>query len=98
MTHDETRNFIDSVAYGEARVRYHGTAYFCNGVAFDTSSGICRIEIFPDEPIDDDQDWRSRRWHYQGKSREECMKAFLDVKYWDGKSLYDAAQEMEWID
>ena len=30
---------------GEARVKYHGIAYFCNGVTVD-HSGMCRIEVF----------------------------------------------------
>lgn len=98
MKHDETKEFIDQVAYGEARVKHRGVSYFCNGVSTEPSTGICHIEIFPDDPTMDEQAWRSRWWHYKGKSRDDCMKAFLDVKYWDGKSFYDAAPEMEWID
>ena len=97
MKHDETRNFLDCVASGEARVKYHGIAYFCNGVTVD-QSGMCRIEVFPDDIGLGEQDWRSRWWHYEGKSTEECMEAFLNVKYWDGKTFYEAVPEMEWID
>ena len=97
MKHDETRNFLDCVASGEARVKYHGIAYFCNGVTVD-HSGMCRIEVFPDDTSLAEQDWRSRWWHYEGKSTEDCMEAFLNVKYWDGKTFYEAVPEMEWID
>ena len=96
MTHDETREFIDCVAHGEARVKYHEKIYFCDGVATDFDTGECRILIFQEEPVPDDDNWHD--WCYRGKSRDECMKAFTDVKYWDGRSFYEAAPEMEWVD
>ena len=98
MTHNEAKDFVDCVAFGEARVKYHGKSYFCNGVSFDSSTGDCHIEVFQDEPASDEENWRDSFWSHDGKSREECMVAFVNVKYWGGKSFYEAAPEMEWID
>lgn len=35
---------------------------------------------------------------YSSNSKEDCMKHFLEDKYWDGKSFYEVAPDMEWID
>ena len=80
MNHDEVNEFIDQVAHGEARVKYHGVVYFCNGVSIEPSSGMFHVEIFPDEPSIDEELWRNRWWHYKGKSRDDCrMRDASDV-------------------
>ena len=35
---------------------------------------------------------------YASDSRDDCMKHFVEDKYWDGKSFWEVAPDMEWID
>ena len=76
-------------------IKYHGKTYFCDGVATNFETGECRVLIFQEKPVPEDDNWHD--WSYHGKSRDDCMQAFLEVKYWDGKSFYEAAPEMTWM-
>lgn len=96
MTHEETKNFLDCMTYEDCQVKFKDCTYWCLGVTHDPESqesniGIYRYNRYDGALLGDE-------WYFTGRSTDECMKAFLELKYWDGKSFYDAAPEMEWID
>ena len=37
-------------------------------------------------------------WEYDGKTIEECHEAFLGAPIFDGKTFWDAEQDIEWVD
>ncbi|MCC8174260.1 MAG: hypothetical protein LIO65_07795 [Odoribacter sp.] len=51
------------------------------------------MEIFQYHPSD--EKWL---WKYDGKSIEECQYAFLSAQIFDGKTFWDAEQEIVWVD
>lgn len=37
-------------------------------------------------------------WEYDGKTIEECQEAFLHAPIFDGKTFWEAEQEITWVD
>ena len=95
MTHDETRQFLDCLTYENCHIEFKGNTYWCLGVTHDQAKNECRIGIY--RYNDYDGAYLGNEWHFTGHSTDECMNAFLELKYWDGKSFYEAASEMKWI-
>ena len=96
MTSQETAAFIDSMTWEECTVRLYGKLYWCLGITRYPSDNKLRIQVFEANPITYEgiRDMLS----YASDSKDDCMKHFLEDKYWDGKSFYEVAPDMEWID
>ena len=96
MTSQETTDFIDCVSYEDCTVRFHGHIYWCNGLA-KYPDGKFNILVYQ---LDDNDIYKSVRdiFDYSSDSGNDCMKHFIEDPYWDGKSLYEVAKDMEWID
>ena len=95
MTMDETNRFIDSMTREDSTVRLYGRLYWCLGLA-RYPDGKIRIQVFEADPVTHEavRDLLS----YDSDSRDDCMKHLLEDKYWDGKSFWEVAPDMEWID
>lgn len=37
-------------------------------------------------------------WEYDGSTIEECQQAFIHAPIFNGKSFWDAEQDIEWVD
>ena len=95
MTHNEIRQFLDCLTYENCYIEFKGNKYCCLGVTHDKESRQCRIGIYRYNEYDGA--YLGDEWYYVGSSTEDCMKTFVELKYWDGKSFYEAAAEMKWI-
>lgn len=95
MTNTEAIDFIDCVFRGECYTRLHGHVYMCDGPSRhpDGRQHLCVMEIDPDSC----KGLRDMLL-YASDSRDDCMKHFVEDKYWDGKSFWEVAPDMEWID
>ena len=96
MTTEEMTDFIDSMTWEDCTVRLYNKLYWCLGVARYPKDGKLRIQVFEADPITYEgvRDLLS----YASDSTDDCMKHFLEDKYWDGKSFYEVAADMEWVD
>lgn len=95
MTTQEISDFIDSMTWEDSTVMLYGKLYWCLGLARYPDNRI-RIQVY-------DEDAKTFEWvryllNYASDSREDCMKHFLEDPYWDGKTFYEVAPDMEWID
>ena len=49
--------------------------------------------IFPYQPPSE-----TCLWEYDGATIEECQNAFLEAPIFNGKTFWDAEQQIEWVD
>jgi len=96
MTSDEMRNFIDCVTYEDCTVKWKGSIFWCLGLTYNSEKGEYCIEVYEERP--GTREFVRGLMRYTSKSQDECMRHFLEDGYWDGKSFYEVAAEMEWVD
>ena len=70
---------------------YKGIKYWFQGYMPDENSA--HMEVTQYQPS-------SERdvWSYDGKTIEECQNAFLQAPIFDGKTFWEAEQEITWVD
>ena len=95
MTTEEVNRFVDCVTYEDCTVRLYGHIYWCLGLA-RYPDGKIYAQVYEDKP--DTHEFVRELLSYGSDSYDDCMKHFLEDKYWDGKSFYEVAHDMEWID
>ncbi len=95
MVSDDIRVFIDELAYQDHYVVYCGQKLFFNGCQCETDDNgkvkSSHIEVY-------NLDTKEVIFSYAGKNQSECIDAMLDNFSIGGKSFYEAALDMEWID
>ena len=96
MTTEETNRFIDCMTYEDGTVMLKGRLFWCLGVTYDENQKLYRIQIYEDDP--QTKEYIGEIFKYESHSCDDCMKHFLEDKYWDGLSFYEVAHEIEWID
>ncbi len=96
MTTEEANNFIDCVTYEDCTIQLYGHIYWCNGLS-RYPDGKYHILVYELDK-NDIYKWVRDILDYGSNSRDDCMKHFVEDKYWDGKSFWEVAQAMEWID
>lgn len=96
MKTEEINRFIDCMTYEDNTVKLFGKVYWCLGLTYDPETKIYSISVFEADPVT--HEGIRDMLFYKSKSRDDCMKHFLEDKYWDGKSFYEIANNMEWID
>ncbi len=96
MTAEEINLFVDSMTYEDNTVRLYGKIYWCVGLSWNEDKKKHYIIVMEADPITYDS--VRNLLTYESPSRNDCMKHFLEDKYWDGKSFYEVAKDMEWID
>ncbi len=95
MTTNEITDFIDSMTWEDSTVRLYGKVYWCLGLGL-YPDGKYHIQVFEGDPVT--YEGIRDLLRYSSDSKDDCMKHFLEDKYWDGKSFYEVAPDMEWID
>ncbi len=95
MTTEEANSFIDSMTWEDSTVRLNGRIYWCLGLT-RYPDGKTHIQVFEADPVTYEA-WRYLL-SYSSNSRDDCMKHFIEDRYWDGKSFWEVAPDMEWID
>ena len=95
MTTEEAKSFIDSMTWEDSTVRLRGRIFWCLGLA-RYPDGKIHIQVFEADPVT----YEAGQYllSYSSESRDDCMKHFIEDKYWDGKSFWEVAHDMEWID
>ena len=92
MINGSPNEFVDRIYSCQDTVFiYKGIKYWFQG--YMPSDHSVHMEIFQYQPSD--EKWL---WKYNGKSIEECLHAFLSAQIFDGKTFWDAEQEIEWVD
>ena len=70
---------------------FKGMKYWFQG--YMLSDGGVHMEIFQSEPSSE-----ICLWEHNGQTIEECQNAFLNAPIFDGKSFWDAEQQIQWVD
>lgn len=96
MTAEETRNFIDCVTWEDCTVRLYDRVYWCLGLARYPKDNKIYTQVYEENQTT--HEFVRDLLSYASDSKDDCMKHFLEDKYWDGKSFYEVAPDMEWID
>lgn len=92
MINGNPNEFIDRIYTCQDTVFvYRGVKYWFQGYMPDNST--VHMEVFQVDPEKD-----GYIWEYDGKTIEECHEAFLGAPIFDGKTFWDAEQDIEWVD
>ncbi|MDO5462902.1 MAG: hypothetical protein Q4F99_05400 [bacterium] len=96
MTADETRRFLDCLTYEDNTIKLYGKVYWCLGVTYDQNTEIYAMYVYEGDPVT----YKSIRdlFAIESTSRDECMQCFIEDKFWDGKSFYEVASDIDWVD
>lgn len=70
---------------------YHGIKYWFQG--YTRRDDDVHMEVIADDPPSEEY-----LWEYDGKSIDECHKAFLEAPMFDGKTFWEVEQEITWVD
>ncbi|MCR5183922.1 MAG: hypothetical protein K6B46_04385 [Opitutales bacterium] len=96
MTQEQINVFVDCMTYEDHSVRYRGNVCWCLGLTWWEEKKVYSIEVY--EYDREGKEFIRTLLVHKSPSRDECMKHFLEDKYWDGKSFYEVAPELEWVD
>ena len=96
MTADETNRLIDCVTYEDCTLRLKDSIYWCLGLTYNPKENMFCIQVYEENAKT--HNFTRMMLSYGSDSKDDCMKHFLEDKYWDGKSFYEVAPDMEWID
>ena len=89
MKNGDVREFVDHIHYGdELWFLYDGKKYFLEGWTNNSSLDLCLYEMTDSGKT---YTWKGNAAHYP-------VESFLDAKIWNGKSFWDAEQDMKWVD
>lgn len=94
MKDGNVNEFLDKILYQEEAVIYHDRKYFFNP-GYDEAKGIYRLRI---EIWDDNDCFVEDVFYSTGKNQGENLQNFLSAPLWDGKTFWQAEQEMTWVD
>lgn len=85
-------DFVDNISMGEELVfLYRGQKFFLQGY---NSEGTPNLYLDRWEPPGDDYIWVGKGSMAKGYPVED----FLQQRLWDGRTFWDAQDEMEWVD
>ena len=96
MTTEEINNFVESMTFEDSTVRLFNKTYWCLGLSWNEEKKKHYISVMEADP--NTYEGLCDLFFYESESRDDCMKHFLEDKYWEGKSFYEVANDMEWID
>jgi len=95
MVHGNANEFIDKMFYEDHYVIFHGEKYFVNGCQTemdeDGNTLFVRLEVY-------NLTQNITVFSITRPSASECVSAFEDALIWNGKSFWDAENEIEWVD
>lgn len=94
MKDGNVNEFLGKILYQEEAVRFHDRKYFFNpGYDEAKETYSLRIEIW-----DDNDCFVKEVFYSTGQKQEENLQKFLAAPLWDGKTFWQAEQEMTWVD
>ena len=93
MEGGRVNDFIDAFSYQSVAVVYKGEKYFSDGI---TMRDDCKYSFFIIK-VDDNGEFLSDVYEYEGDSITDCIIAFENATIWNGKSFYDVENEMTWV-
>ena len=96
MTQSEIQHFLDCMTYEDCTVLLHGRLFWCLGLTWSSEQKECSLLVYEEDP--NTNEFIQELFRYNSTSRDDCMKHFVEDKFWDGKSFYEVAVDMEWVD
>ena len=94
MEGGRVNDFIDAFSYQSVAVVYKGEKYFSDGITMKDDDKYSFFII----KVDDNGEFLSDVYDFEGDSITDCIVAFENATIWDGKSFYDVENEMTWVD
>lgn len=92
MINGNPREFADRIYSCQDTIFiYKGVKYWFQG--YMSSEQSVHMEIFQYQPPSEECFWQ-----YDGENIEECHRAFLEAPVFDGRTFWEAEQELEWVD
>jgi len=89
LKNGNVREFVDHIYYGdELWFLYEGKKYFLEGWMNDGRLDLCLYEMADN----------GEKYIWKGSATQYPVEAFLEARIWNGKSFWDAEQDMEWVD
>lgn len=70
---------------------YKNIKYWFQG--YMPNNGSVHMEVIQYQPSSE-----RYMWSYDGKTIDECQRAFLHAPIFDGKTFWEAEQDIEWVD
>lgn len=96
MTTEKIGEFIHSMTYEDVPVLLNGRLYWCLGLTYDSTRNKYAISVYEDNSKTGE--WVGDVFKCESESKDECMRHFLEDRYWDGKSFHEIAHDLEWAD
>lgn len=94
MEGGRVNDFIDAFSYQSVAVVYNDEKYFSDGI---TTKDEGKYSFFIIK-VDDNGNYISDIYEFEGSSITDCIIAFENAPIWDGKSFYDVENKMTWVD
>ena len=95
MKNNNVNEFLNHTTYEECAVIYHGKKYFFYGMLFNKNTKVYSYDI---------AQWDANGEHVKfvfqetADAADKLLEKFYAAPIWDGKTFWQAEQEMEWVD
>lgn len=86
--------FLDAFSYQSVAVTFKGEKYFSDGITKNADNKYSFFII----KVDNNGEFLADVYEYEGNSVADCITAFENAPVWNGKTFYNAENEMTWID
>ena len=96
MRTEEITAFLDSVTHEDCALKWKDGIFYCLGMTYSPEENEYCLEVYKDDAVT--HEFVREILSFTSPSQDECMKHFTEDKIWDGKSFYEVAHEMEWVD
>lgn len=96
MTAASISQFVHSMTYEDIPITYDGRLFWCLGLSWNEQKKRHYMMVVEADPKT--HEGVGTLFYCESASKDECMRHFLEDKYWDGKSFHEIAHELEWAD
>lgn len=94
MEGGRVNDFIEAFSCQSVAFMYKGEKYFSDGITTNSDGKYSFFII----KVDDNGEFLSDIYEYEGSSVADCIAAFETAPVWNGKTFYDVENEMTWVD
>ena len=92
MIDGNVQEFVDTLSLGEEVIfEYRGQRLFAQGYNLSRDRAVFRIDRWAPEPLE-------TVYECHDTSVSKCSERFLEEKFFDGRSFWEAEQEITWCD
>ena len=95
MKNGNVSEFIDQTTYEECAVMYMGAKYFFHGVIYDKEANEYSYDI---DIWDDHGNYVRTIFSKKASSPEKCLELAQNEPIFEGKTFWEAEQDMEWVE